>query len=68
MSEMAGLSCPELGDVQKGFVGWAGKGGSVFVWDVERKIGFAYVMNGMMNALVGGPRTTSLYEVLREKS
>ncbi|KAI8150364.1 beta-lactamase/transpeptidase-like protein [Fennellomyces sp. T-0311] len=29
------------------FVGWAGMGGSVFIWNPEHKIGFGYCMNGM---------------------
>ena len=46
---------------------WAGKGGSLFQFDSERKIGFAYVMNGMMNGGAGGARTARFYEVLMHK-
>lgn len=34
---------------------------------VEKNIGFAYVMNGMMNGGSGGPRTDAPFEVLRNK-
>jgi len=35
------LSMPAKKD-RVGFVGWSGFGGSVFQWDIERKIGFGY--------------------------
>lgn len=67
MTELSGVPCDNLAQLQRGFVGWAGKGGSLFLWDVERNIGFAYVMNGMDLGLVGGPRAKPLLAVLSRK-
>ena len=67
MVEMAGVPCLEAAERQIGFLGWAGKGGSLWLWHPGKKIGFAYVMNGMMNGGNGGPRTDALFETLKDK-
>ncbi|CAI2183516.1 1850_t:CDS:2, partial [Funneliformis geosporum] len=51
-----------LEDVE--FLGWGGSGGSMFLWNQELKIGFAYVMNAFHTALLGDDRSLKL---LREK-
>ena len=56
---------PEVMAAMEGFVGWAGKGGSLFLWNRERNIGFSYTMTGMMNGGHGGARTVPFFEVLR---
>lgn len=66
MVEVAGLETLDAAKAQHGFVGWAGKGGSVFVWNREKRIGMAYVMNGMMNGGSGGPRTAPFFEIMKD--
>jgi len=65
--ELAGLPNYSAAERQQGFTGWAGKGGSLFLFDRQRNLGFAYLMNGMMNGSAGGLRTERLLEVLRRK-
>ncbi|GMI07048.1 hypothetical protein TrLO_g3405 [Triparma laevis f. longispina] len=67
MVTMANRPTPREATRQHGFVGWAGKGGSLFLWNREKNIGFAYTMTGMMNGGSGGPRTDKFFEVLRNK-
>ena len=50
------------GEVGKGC---GGKGGSLFLWNREKNVGFAYTMSGMMNGGHGGPRTAPFFDVLR---
>lgn len=66
MVEVAGLDTSEEATQQRGFVGWAGKGGSLFLWDAKRRIGFAYVMSGMMNGGNGGPRTEPFFKIMNQ--
>lgn len=65
--ELLGMPNEVAAEAQKGFQGWAGKGGSLFLFDTDRKLGLAYTMNGMMNGGAGGPRTARILEVLRHK-
>lgn len=68
MREVGGLAVdPSVIAAHRGFVGWAGKGGSLFLWNRERNIGFAYIMSGMMNGGNGGPRTAPFFEILQTK-
>ncbi|RIA95979.1 beta-lactamase/transpeptidase-like protein [Glomus cerebriforme] len=47
-----------LEDVE--FLGWGGSGGSMFLWNQELKIGFAYAMNAFHTALLGDERSLKL--------
>jgi CubicO group peptidase (beta-lactamase class C family) len=68
ITEMGGWAMPPAqAAAQAGFVGWAGKGGSLFLWHPAKRIGFAYTMSGMMNGGTGGPRTAPFFEVLCAK-
>ena len=51
----AAMAVPRLG----------GQGGSLFLWNREKNVGFAYTMSGMMNGGHGGPRTAPFFDVLR---
>ncbi|EXX79524.1 hypothetical protein RirG_004730 [Rhizophagus irregularis DAOM 197198w] len=42
------------------FLGWGGSGGSLFLWNVELKIGFAYCMNAFHTALLGDERSLAM--------
>ena len=64
-AELAGNPNDAVAHVQRGFLGWAGKGGSLFLWNREKNVGFAYTMSGMMNGGHGGPRTAPFFDVLR---
>ena len=66
MREMAGR--PTLDDAhrQRGFHGWAGKGGSLFLWNPEQELSMGYCMTGMMNGGSGGPRTDRFFDVIQE--
>jgi CubicO group peptidase (beta-lactamase class C family) len=42
------------------FLGWGGSGGSIFLWNEELKIGFAYCMNAFHTALLGDERSLAM--------
>ena len=48
-----------------GFVGWGGFGGSLFIWNPERRLGMAYVMNGLALNSLGGPRTDRIMRTIQ---
>ncbi|CAJ0766512.1 8243_t:CDS:1, partial [Entrophospora sp. SA101] len=47
-----------LEDVE--LVGWGGSGGSMFLWNEELKISFAYCMNAFHTALLGDKRSLKM--------
>mmetsp|Transcript_14514 Transcript_14514/g.25524 ORF Transcript_14514/g.25524 Transcript_14514/m.25524 type:complete len:463 (-) Transcript_14514:136-1524(-) len=51
-----------------GFFGWGGWGGSISIWNPEKKLALSYAMNGMSNYLLGGPRYVTLAKALKEVS
>ena len=66
LRELGGMAVePKVAAAMEGFLGWAGKGGSLFLWNREKNVGFAYTMSGMMNGGHGGPRTAPFFDVLR---
>jgi hypothetical protein len=46
----------DFSEMYKGFWGWCGLGGSLSLWDVDRKVGLAYAMNGKTLQGISGPR------------
>ncbi|KAI9489751.1 beta-lactamase/transpeptidase-like protein [Zychaea mexicana] len=46
------------------FTGWAGMGGSVFMWNSEHKIGFGYCMNGIPDPSSPDDRSISILRAL----
>ena len=65
MREIAGRPTPEGAARQKGFRGWAGKGGSLFLWNPDANMSIGYCMTGMMNGGSGGPRTDAFFESMQ---
>ena len=47
---------PEFRNIYSGFTGWCGLGGSLFLWNRERRVGFNYNMNGKSLLPISGPR------------
>ena len=50
------LTPSDFHKVYNGFSGWCGLGGSLFLWDSSRRVGFTYTMNGKTLQLISGPR------------
>lgn len=47
---------PLFKSIYKGFTGWCGLGGSLFLWNTTRRVGFNYAMNGKTLLPISGPR------------
>lgn len=73
LTELMGMPNEAAAAAQQAFVSWAGKVGSLFLFDPYRNPGFAWTMNGMiktekpMNGGASGPRTSRLFDVLKCK-
>lgn len=46
------------------FIGWAGAGGSLFVWNPELSIGFGYCDNGIFNLVAPDERSLHILSAL----
>ena len=47
---------PNFKNIYSGFSGWCGLGGSLFLWNTNRRVGFNYAMNGKTLLPCSGPR------------
>lgn len=50
------LTPADFHQVYRGFSGWCGLGGSLFLWDTQRRVGFTYTMNAKTPQLISGDR------------
>lgn len=69
MGSMSGkIVDPSIGRFCDGFFGWGGWGGSLSMWNPEKRIALSYTMTGMSNHLFGGPRCKNLLGPLADIS
>ncbi|CAE8635598.1 unnamed protein product [Polarella glacialis] len=54
---------PSIRKFCSGFFGWGGWGGSLSLWNPEKRIALSYTMTGMSNHVFGGPRGKNASEV-----
>lgn len=57
---------PSTREAFRDYVGWAGWGGSISVWNPKTGVAVGYVMTGMGNSAIGGPRTDRLLTAVKE--
>lgn len=50
----------------EGMWGWGGRGGSLSLWDRDRKVALAYTMNGLTLQAIGGPRSDRILAALQK--
>jgi len=53
-------------DAFRGYKGWAGWGGSLFLWNEEKHLAFAFTMNAMEMGVLGDSRTFSILNALNK--
>merc|ERR1712176_1114594 len=66
-SMSGGIVDPSFRRFCDGFFGWGGWGGSLSMWNPEKRIALSYRMTGMSNNLFGGPRCKNLLGPLADK-
>ena len=49
---------------RQGFLGWAGKGGSLSMWHPSKRLAVAYVPTGLHNSLINGEREEAIVNAL----
>jgi len=68
MGSMSGeIVDPSIRRFCDGFFGWGGWGGSLSMWNPEKRIALSYAMTGMNNNIFGGPRCKNLLGPLADK-
>ena len=56
---------PDFKNIYSGFTGWCGLGGSLFLWNSQRKIGFNYTMNAKTLLPISGPRGDQIMKAVQ---
>jgi len=61
----SGMVQPHFKSSLKGFYGWGGIGGSLFVFNPDLKVSVGYAMNGMAFRGLGGPSSDRILQAVR---
>jgi CubicO group peptidase (beta-lactamase class C family) len=67
MADLRGNIMPkDSQSLYEGMWGWGGRGGSMSLWDPDRKLSLAYTMNGLTLQAIGGPRSDRILAAVQK--